>query len=180
MKMTAIYGSPQKNGNSAALVKEYLRGAAESKAELIGEHYLYDKRYDGCVACMSCRKAEDAHCALQDDMQQIYQDLESSDVIVVGSPLYWWSISSRLKMLIDRLYRYIGTDKLSGKKIIVFMTGISQLPNSGYDLTQDMLREIFGYLQMDLEFYPVSADDDRPAGKNAAAMQQAFALGKAL
>ena len=127
---------------------------------------------------MGCKQENNKECVLNDDMKQIYKDLETSDVIVFASPLHWWNISSKIKVLIDRLYCYIGTEKLYNKKMVVYITGISEIPNSGYDISEQMLKEIFGYLGPAVEVCPISADDTRPVAKNEAAMKAAYEKGK--
>lgn len=58
----------------------------------------------GCKACDYC--AETGDCLIRDDMQQIYEEIDSSDIFIVSSPVYFNSVTSLLKKLIDRTQVY--------------------------------------------------------------------------
>ena len=167
MKLTAISASPRKTGNSATMVDEFCKA---SGADAIDRYNLADLNISGCRACGAC--ASECSCVIDDDMQKIYQSMSNSDVIVLGSPLYWWSISAQLKAVIDRLYIYIGKGVLDGKKLIVLVSGFSEVPNAGYDLIDGMFKEVAPYLNMEYRGLFVSADDSRHVRNNEAALEQ--------
>lgn len=95
-----LSGSPRKNGNSAALCAEFARGAADN-----GNHvemvYLRDKKIAYCNACYYC-KNHDGVCIIKDDMADILEKMNAADVIVMSSPVYFYSIDAQMKALIDR------------------------------------------------------------------------------
>lgn len=99
-KVLILAGSPRKNGNSAALCAEFARGAAEvgNDVELL---YLRDKKIAYCNACYYC-KNHDGHCIIKDDMAEILEKMNDADVIVMASPVYFYSIDAQMKALIDR------------------------------------------------------------------------------
>lgn len=176
----AIYGSPRKDGNSSLLVKNFLLGAEDAEKVNISHVYLDEEVINGCKACMACRKNETKTCIQKDGMQKVYDSLQNADVIVCGTPLYWWNISSQLKAMIDRMYPYIGTGKLKGKKLFVFVTGITEISNSGYELVEKMLSEVSAYIDMELTCYCVSADDERHIRNNEEAKKKVYEMGKAV
>ena len=101
MKVLGIVGSRRKNGNTAYLVQQALH-AIESKeveTELI---YLGDYNIRGCIGCEGCRHTY--KCVIMDDMQKIYPLIMNSDAIVLGSPTYFYNITSDMKAFIERLY----------------------------------------------------------------------------
>lgn len=161
MKISVLYSSPRPKGNSATMAERFL-GHAEGAG--ISRFYLNDRQITECQACGGC--AEDCRCSIEDDMQQIYESIEESEIIVMSSPLYWWSISANLKKVIDRLYVYIGKGCLDGKKLVLLVSGISEIPNSGYEMIDGMFKEISGYLKMQYQGCFVSADDSRPVKDN--------------
>ncbi len=58
---------------------------------------------DNCTACDACLETE-RFCVFEDDMQPLYRQFIEADLVVLASPVYWWSISAQLKVFIDRLY----------------------------------------------------------------------------
>ena len=94
-----LAGSPRKNGNSAALCREFARGAEESghRVELI---FLRDKKIGYCLACYHCKSG--GVCAIKDDMAEILDAMNVADVIVMASPVYFYSVDAQMKALIDR------------------------------------------------------------------------------
>ena len=92
--------SQRKNGNSAALCREFTRGAEES-----GHHvetiFLRDKKIGYCLACYHCKNSGGV-CAIKDDMADILDKMNDADVIVMASPVYFYAIDARMKPLIDR------------------------------------------------------------------------------
>jgi len=101
MKILGIVCSPRKGGNTEILVREGLRGTQETGAtvELLKPSEL---NITPCDGCQSCRK--NGECKIEDDMQQVYQKLLSTDGIIIGSPVYFWSTSAQAKIFMDRTY----------------------------------------------------------------------------
>lgn len=99
-KVVAFVGSPRKNGNSATLVKEVLRGAEEAGAQT-KLFNLYDMNIKPCQGCLVCRKT--GQCVMQDDFQQMFQQIVAADTVVFASPVYMWQITAQMKLLWDRL-----------------------------------------------------------------------------
>ena len=99
-KVLILSGSPRKSGNSDLLCDEFMRGALESgneaeKIRVAGKHIA------PCSGCYYC-SAHNGECVHKDDMAEILQKIIDADVIVLSSPVYFYSISAQLKALIDR------------------------------------------------------------------------------
>lgn len=99
-KVVAFMGSPRKNGNTATLVKEVIRGAQDAGSETTIFN-LYDMNIKPCQGCFVCRKT--GHCVMQDDFQNMFKHIIDADVVVFGSPVYIWQVTAQMKMLWDRL-----------------------------------------------------------------------------
>ena len=99
MKVLAISSSPRKGGNSDVLCDEFLKGAAESGHETV-KIRLAEKKIAPCMACYGC--AESHVCVRKDDMSMVLEALKAADVIVLASPVYFYSICAQMKMMIDR------------------------------------------------------------------------------
>ena len=105
--------SPRVGGNTEILVTNALTSAAElgSDTVLIS---LSGQRIQPCEHCGACYTT--GTCSIDDDMQAIYPQLLSADGIIIGSPVYFWSVTGQAKLMMDRTYalRY-PTFRLEGK-----------------------------------------------------------------
>ncbi len=114
-----MVGSPRRKGNTDILVGMVLKGARE-KGHLTEKIYLYDLNISPCIDCRECKKG-DFQCSRDDDMQKIYPKLSGADVLVFGTPLYWYGPTGQMKLLIDRLRPFISSGKLKEKKALVII-----------------------------------------------------------
>lgn len=121
MKVVGFVGSPREGGNTDILVNEVLSGAAEKGADTKVFH-LNTLNIKGCQACYHCKSHEG--CAIQDDMQSLYDEIIQADAIVLGTPIYMWQMTGQTKIFLDRFYALINSDlapKHDGKKEMVFV-----------------------------------------------------------
>ena len=95
-----LSGSPRKGGNSDLLCSEFMRGAQESGNE-VQKIFVRSKKIAPCSACYYCRD-HGGKCALNDDMSEILDAMQAADVIVMASPVYFFSIDAQMKIIIDR------------------------------------------------------------------------------
>lgn len=95
-----LSGSPRKDGNSDLLCSEFMRGAQESGNE-VQKIFVRSKKIVPCNACYYCRD-HGGKCALNDDMSEILDAMQAADVIVMASPVYFYSIDAQMKIIIDR------------------------------------------------------------------------------
>ena len=100
-KVLILSGSPRKGGNSDLLCDEFLRGAAEAGHE-VEKIRVAEKKIGYCTACYFCQKSGGV-CTKKDDMAEVLQKLIDADVIVLASPVYFYSIDAQLKTVIDRI-----------------------------------------------------------------------------
>ena len=102
-KIIILNGSPRKKGNTSALTAEFTRGAVES-GNSVTEFHLNAMKIHGCLGCYGGGKDLESPCVQKDDMDKIYPVYKEADVLVLASPLYYWSISGQLKTTFDRLF----------------------------------------------------------------------------
>lgn len=107
-------------GNTDRLTDAYIKGLVENN-HTVTKVYLGSMRLDGCRGCGACQRNGN-RCVVQDGMQQIYPLFTACDTIVMASPLYFWTITSRLKAFIERLYAISVEDKYPVKKTVLLMT----------------------------------------------------------
>lgn len=98
-KVLILSGSPRKNGNSDLLCDEFMRGALDAGHE-VEKIRVQEKSIACCTACYACR--DTGICAMKDDMAEIMQKMIDCDVMVLASPVYFYSIDAQLKAVIDR------------------------------------------------------------------------------
>lgn len=98
-KVLILSGSPRKNGNSDMLCDEFAKGAAE-RGNAVEKIRVAEKNVGYCKACYACRNS--GVCAIKDDMAEILQKMIEADVLVLASPVYFYSIDAQLKTVIDR------------------------------------------------------------------------------
>lgn len=94
-----ISASPRKGGNSDTLCDEFIRGAQESgnHAEKI---FLASKNIKYCIGCGVCNTTQ--KCVQKDDMAEILDKMVEADVIVLATPVYFYTMDAQMKTLIDR------------------------------------------------------------------------------
>ena len=138
MKLLAICGSPRK-GNTEFMLNTVLNEIKGDK-ELI---LLREKNIKHCNGCLSCDKTN--KCIIQDDMQEIYQKLIDSDILLIGTPNYFDNVPGLLKDFIDRTNPFYETDILKGKKVVVLVAGGGEIENSKRVVNQALTYFIKGH-----------------------------------
>jgi len=126
-------GSPNKNGRTSAIVREALLGAEEqgAKVEMV---YLSDYTISDAFDC-SVKHQSGVDMGPDDDFRALTLMLESSDAVVIGSPVYWSSITSCVRGLLSRLLRVeMGEGQTAGMPAL----GILVAGGSGNGLTEAM------------------------------------------
>jgi multimeric flavodoxin WrbA len=105
MKVMAFNGSPRKKWNTATLLGKALEGAASrgAKTELI---HLYDLDFKGCISCFACKTIGGksyGRCVVKDDLKPIFRKIEKADAVILGSPIYFGTVSGEMKSFMERL-----------------------------------------------------------------------------
>lgn len=102
-KIIILNGSPRKSGNTAALIAAFTKGAEEAGNQVTA-FFLDSMNIHGCKGCFGGGKNPDSPCVQKDDMDKIYPVYKEADVVVLATPLYYWTISGQLKCAFDRLF----------------------------------------------------------------------------
>ena len=116
-KVLILSGSPRKGGNSDILCDEFARGAMEAGHE-VEKIRVAEKKIGYCRACYACRGT--GVCAIKDDMTEVLQKMIDADVLVLASPVYFYSIDAQMKAVIDRTLAQ--WTKLPDKEFYYIMT----------------------------------------------------------
>ena len=102
-KIIVLNGAARKNGNTAKLVDAFTDGAKSAGNE-VAVFYLDGMEIHSCKGCLRAGKDPKSPCSQKDDMDMIYEEFGSADVVVFASPVYFWTITGPLKTAADRLY----------------------------------------------------------------------------
>lgn len=170
-----LSGSPRKGGNSDTLCDQFMRGAEEAghKVEKI---WVQGKKVSPCIACYYC-KEHAGICAIKDDMGDILQKMLSADVIVLSSPVYFYSISAQLKAVIDRtVTRWL---EFKNKEFYYIMTAAEDT-DTVMNCTLECMRGLAECLEGSVERGVICGKGVYEKGEilNHPAMQQAYEMGK--
>jgi multimeric flavodoxin WrbA len=132
VRVIAISGSPVKGGNTDTALEAVLAGARArgAQAELVR---LYELDVAPCVGCEACQSGD---CVLDDDAADLLARMSEAQAIVIGTPVYWYHVSSVLKTLLDRSYATFFSRALAGGRIAALIVQHSQ----GADETASFFR----------------------------------------
>jgi multimeric flavodoxin WrbA len=99
IRVVAIYGSPRREGNTARLLREAVRGIVD-EGGLVTEFFLRDMNISPCLEIYGCK--QQGRCVIQDDFQKIADAIEASDGIALASPVFFYTVSAHTKAFMDR------------------------------------------------------------------------------
>lgn len=145
-KILVLTASPRKHGNSDKLAEAWIDGACQAghSVEKFATAFM---KIGGCTACNTCWSTDTA-CTVKDDFNKLEPYLESCEVLVLASPLYWFSYPAQVKGVIDRLYAYSGTGgprPLAIKESVLLICG-EDTDHETYRGTVEQYRKIAGFL----------------------------------
>ncbi len=180
-RVLGVVGSPRKRGNTSILVARILEGAAEAGAEtetvLLGDLEIAD-----CDGCLVCWQGED--CCKQDDMNALYPKIIRADVLVLGTPVYWYGPTALMKAFIDRFVYFNCPDnraKIRGKSVAVAVP-YEEEGEEAAELMVPFFEKCCRYLEVNLVgsiLVPGVGEAGAIRGKSER-LQEAFELGKRL
>ena len=96
-----VTGGGRPGGNTAQLVDAFVKGAEEA-GHLVEKVSLLKTEVKGCLGCNACRYGKP--CVQKDGFNELVPKIKGADLVVFASPLYFWTISSKLKAFIERFY----------------------------------------------------------------------------
>ncbi|MGL4651893.1 flavodoxin family protein [Cetobacterium sp.] len=106
MKVVIINGSPRRNGNTAILCEEFMKGVKSEEDADVEIVNLYDLKYTGCKSCFACKKKDEktyGRCVIKDDIHDLLERAASADGIVFASPIFFSEITAQLRAFLERL-----------------------------------------------------------------------------
>lgn len=174
-KVLILSGSPRKGGNSDLLCDEFMKGALQSGNE-VTKINVAAKKVAPCRGCYYC-KSHGGECVIKDDMAQILQSVIDADVIVLASPVYFYSIDAQLKAVIDRtVARWLEVKD----KEFYYITTAADEEKQSLETTLACFRGYADCVEGAKEMGVIYASGvyEKGAVKNTEYMAQAFEMGK--
>ena len=101
-----INGSPNRDGNTAALAKVLLEGRQYETLNL-NDYRLnfYGQTLEG------------------DQLDEVISKMKEADIVVLGSPVYWHNICASVRTLMERFYGYVPDNDFKGKRLFFIYQG---------------------------------------------------------
>lgn len=120
MNIVVLTGSPHKKGTSALLADKFIEGANEAGHNI----FRFDSAFEDVSPCKACEHCNltGKGCIYNDSMNKLNKKLINSDMIVFVTPLYYFGMSSQLKIVIDRFYANNSKIMAKNKKTILMAT----------------------------------------------------------
>ena len=106
MSILFINGSPNKNGNTVTLAKQFLKDKDYQTLHLV-DYKIYSYGQDFA----------------DDQFNEVVLKMSQADTIVIGSPLHWHSMSGAIRNLLDRFYNHVSESLLKGKDMYFIFQG---------------------------------------------------------
>lgn len=176
-RVLALSGSPRKGGNSDTLCDQFLKGAAEV-GHVTEKVFIADMNINYCTGCGLCINREGS-CSQRDDMADTLAKMVEADVIVMATPIYFYTMNGQMKTFIDRCCsRYT---EISGKDFYFVMTAAEH----NKEIMERTLIEFRGFtycLDDASERGVIYGTDAWHSGdiKNTPAMLEAYEMGKSV
>jgi len=140
-KILFVNSSPNKNGNTYHIGMKILKNI-EYETLQMSDYKIsqYGQVYD------------------DDQIREVFERIEQADIILIGTPIYWYTVSGLLKTFIDRLYMLPESEKLNGKKLYFFAQGSG--PDDGTEKTIiHLVNRLSIFMKIDLKGVIVDSND---------------------
>ena len=175
-KVLVLSSSPRKGGNSDTLCDQFIKGAQESGND-VEKIYLRNKRINYCTGCGTCNLQKP--CPQKDDAAEVIDKMVKADVIVLATPVYFYTMSAQMKTLKDRsCARYT---EISNKDFY-FIATMAETEANRIERTFESLRGFTDSLEGPREKGTIAAIGVWQKGEvnDKPYMQQAYEMGKAI
>lgn len=144
MNILVLNGSPRPKGNTSAMVEAFTEGAREA-GHTVTNIQVGRKKIAGCLGCEYCHTKENGVCIQKDDMKEVYEALEEAEMLVLASPVYYFTLSGQLQCAIHRTYA-IGIPKKLKKAALILSSGADGVYDASIRQYQDA---IIDYMELE-------------------------------
>lgn len=140
MRILILNGSPHPKGNTKALIDAFTKGAQSAGHEVV-ECRVGTMNIKGCMGCEYCHTKGEGKCIQKDDMEKVYPELASADMIVFASPVHYFGLSGQLESTIARFY---ATMKPKASKYAMILSSMSPNVFAGIEGQYKSMMAFFG------------------------------------
>ena len=146
MKVIAINGSPNKNGNTHLALKMVGNKLLENGIDFEIVH-VGNKVIRGCTACGLCRKNQDEECSIKTDtVNEVVRQMKNADGIILGAPVHYSGVPGTMKSFLDRAFYVAGSNGgLFRHKVAAALVAVRR---TGGSATLDSLNHYLTYSEM--------------------------------
>lgn len=182
MKLLGINGSPRPGGNTEILLAKALEGA-RSRGAAVEKVVLNALTF---VPCQECERLRDnGGCVVEDDMQRVYGKVKEADALLLGSPIFFGSLSAQTKMMIDRfqcLWRakyVLKLDVFKRQRPGGFISVEAGRREDFFQNAKAIVRNFFATINVEYkgELFVRGVDEKGSVLKHPGALKKAFELG---
>ena len=170
MRILVLNGSPHANGNTAAAVEAFKKGA-ESVGHEVVVCQVGTMNIKGCLGCNYCHEKGEGKCVQKDDMENVYTELDTAEMIVFASPVYYFGFSGQLESTISRFYAPLHP---KATKYALILSSTAQNVHAGIEAQYKLMMSLFK--SEDLGIKKIVGDDN----KSEAAMADLEAFGASI
>lgn len=170
-----LNGSPRKNGNTEIMADAFIRGAGE-RGNSIAVFRVCDMKIKPCIDCGACT-GNSSRCIQNDDFTEVLRLIDSTDMLVLASPVYWWGFPGQLKNAIDRLH------SKSNQKIRVRRSALllNAYDEDAFDPVIDGYVRICRHFKWEIaDIVAVGGMTEKGKMRSAPQLAKVFALGKSI
>lgn len=122
MNILVLNGSPRPHGNTAALVNTFA-DEAQKAGHHVSVFQIENRDIRGCKNCDACRATLNGNCVQKDDMQEIYPVMRECEMLVIASPIYYYSLTGQTHCAIERIYAFERLPKLKKAALLLTAAG---------------------------------------------------------
>ena len=183
-----VYGSPRRNGNTDELMNKFEEGLHQNEQIIrsslsIEKIFVSSLKFSPCIECRHC--SIDGECALKDEMQEVYNKLDSCDFLAVSSPVFFTSVSGYLKSFIDRCQKFWALKYELKKEAVhkerngIFIGTAGSASDTIFECPKKVIRALFDvlYVRYDKDFLYKNIDFKGDISKIPEALKEVFEYG---
>jgi multimeric flavodoxin WrbA len=152
-KILIIAGSPRKSGNTATVVGWFAEGAETEGATVkIVDAARLKYKTAGCCSCYGCQVSQQFRCVILDEATEVVASFTDYDTVVFATPVYFFSLSAQIKMLMDRMFSLFKfcdgktIHNLQKVNFALIATCGGTLDDSGVELVDQTIKKIVHFI----------------------------------
>ncbi len=176
MNVLLVNGSPRK-GNTKTALGILEKAIKEKYSHAVCEFVdIPALKVQGCIHCNGCKK-NGGDCVMKDGSAALMNQMMEADILIFGTPVYWWGVSSQLKAYIDKFYsKDLIIQERAPKNIGVIAIGALETTNIQYQLISKQFESICEYLKWDMVFSASYSYEEKHELANDTAIEEQIAL----